>query len=361
MDSINQFFSSLFGPAVNQVFFGNTILTYSISVVLFILFLIIILIIDHILLKKLEKIAAKTDNPIDDFIVGLVEKNIFPLFYYGGFYLATRNLTLSEMLNKVVNGLGVVILAVFAIRFFSSGLKYWLLNYVFKEDKRKERATIKGLFPVFNTVIWAIGIIFLLDNLGFNISAVIAGLGIGGIAIALAAQNILGDLFSYFCMLFDHPFVIGDFIIIGDYMGTVEKIGIKTTRIRSLSGEQIVFPNTDLTGSRIRNYKRMENRRIVFTFGVTYETPLDKLQKIPEIVKNVAESIDKIQFDRAHFAKYGDFSLNFEVVYIVLNSDYNLYMDIQQEINYKLFEQFSKENIEFAYPTQTLFVKKEGN
>jgi small-conductance mechanosensitive channel len=187
---------------------------------------------------------------------------------------------------------------------------------------------------------------------------VVAGLGIGGIAVALAAQAVLGDLFSYFSILMDRPFELGDFIIIDDYMGTIEHIGIKTTRIRSLGGEQLVFSNTDLTGSRIRNYKRMEQRRIVFRIGVVYQTPVEKLKEIPGIIKGIMDAIPEARTDRAHFASYGDSSLDFEIVYYVLTGDYNKYMDIQQEINLSLAEEFERRGIEFAYPTRTLFIEK---
>jgi small-conductance mechanosensitive channel len=205
-----------------------------------------------------------------------------------------------------------------------------------------------------------LGLVFLLDNLGFEISAVIAGLGIGGIAIALAAQAILGDLFSYFVIFFDRPFEIGDFIVIGDKKGNVEYIGIKTTRLRSLSGEQLVFSNTDLTNSRIQNFRRMERRRVVFKLGVVYETPGNQLAEIPVIVKEIIDEQPDVTFDRGHFASYGDFSLNFEFVYYVMSSDYNKYMDTQQAINLKIYQEFEKRGIVFAYPTQTLYLNKIG-
>ncbi|MFC1599390.1 mechanosensitive ion channel family protein, partial [Candidatus Omnitrophota bacterium] len=207
-------------------------------------------------------------------------------------------------------------------------------------------------------LIWGLAIIFFLDNLGFKVSTVIAGLGIGGVAVALAAQAVLGDLFSYFAIIFDRPFEIGDFIIIGEYLGTIEHIGVKTTRIRSLGGEQLVFSNTDLTNSRVRNYKRMQKRRVVFKLGVTYQTSLDQLKAVPGIIEKAIKSIDNTTFDRAHFLSYGDFSLVLEVVYYVLTGDYNKYMDIQQSINFAIKEEFEKRGIEFAYPTQTLYVNK---
>ena len=192
----------------------------------------------------------------------------------------------------------------------------------------------------------------LLDNLGFDISAVVASLGIGGVAIALASQGILQDLFSYFSILLDRPFELGDFIIVGDYLGTVEYVGIKTTRLRSISGEEIVIANTDLTGSRIRNFKRMRQRRIVFKFGVVYETSADLLAKIPVIIKEIINHTEHATFDRAHFSGYGEYSLDFEVVYFINTSDYNVYMNAQQQINLAVKAKFARHNIEFAYPTQ---------
>jgi small-conductance mechanosensitive channel len=200
-----------------------------------------------------------------------------------------------------------------------------------------------------------------MDNLGFNISAVIAGLGIGGIAIALAAQAILGDLFSYFVIFFDRPFEVGDFIVVGDKTGTVEYTGIKTTRIRALSGEQLVFSNTDLTNSRIHNFKKMQERRVVFKLGVVYQTPTAQLEEIPKIVRAIIEKHTDVRFDRGHFASYSDFSLNFEFVYFVFGAEYVKYMDTQQSINLEIYKEFEKRKIEFAYPTQTLYLNKENH
>jgi small-conductance mechanosensitive channel len=207
-------------------------------------------------------------------------------------------------------------------------------------------------------LIWTIVFLLVLDNLGVNITALIAGLGVGGIAVALALQTILGDLFASLSIVLDKPFVVGDFLIVGDLLGSVEYVGLKTTRLRSLSGEQLVFSNSDLLSSRIRNYGRMYQRRVVFNLGVTYQTPRDKLIKIPEIVRAAIEQQDKTRFDRSHFKEYGDFALVFESVYYVQGPDYNEYMDIQQAVNLQVHEQFEQQGIEFAYPTQTLFVKQ---
>ena len=229
-----------------------------------------------------------------------------------------------------------------------------------KLDAAEAKAT-RSITTVLNWVIWAGGAVFILDNLGIKISAVIAGLGIGGIALALAAQSILGDLFSSFAIFLDKPFKVGDFIIVGDLLGVVEHVGIKTTRIKSLHGEQLVFPNSDLTNSRIRNYKKMQKRRVSFQIGVLYQTTHEQLKNIPQIVAEIVKNIDKVTLDRAHFLSFADFSLVFEIVYYVDGSDYNLYMDIQQEINLALKENFGKAGIEFAYPTQTLYTVKQNS
>jgi small-conductance mechanosensitive channel len=208
--------------------------------------------------------------------------------------------------------------------------------------------------------VWAIVFLLVLDNLGVNITALVAGLGVGGIAVALAAQNIISDLFASLSIVLDRPFVLGDFLVIDDYYGNVEKVGLKTTRVRSLSGEQLVFSNNDLLSSRIRNYGQMVERRIVFTIGVVYQTPYEKLAELPGIIEDIVVKQDSARFDRAHFQRFGDYSLNFETVYYVESSDYRLYMDIQQAVNLEIFRRFAEEGIEFAYPTQTLFVERDS-
>ncbi|MCD6311734.1 MAG: mechanosensitive ion channel family protein, partial [Elusimicrobia bacterium] len=207
-------------------------------------------------------------------------------------------------------------------------------------------------------IVWSAALLFFLDNIGIEITSVLAGLGIGGVAIALAAQAVLGDLFSYFSIFFDRPFEVGDFVIVGEYMGTVEYIGMKTTRIRSLGGEQVIFSNSDLTNSRLKNYKRMLQRRVVFKVGVTYETPTEKLKAIPGVIKKAVEDAGNTVFDRSHFSSFGDFSLDFETVYYVKSGDYNKYMDAQQEINLTLKKEFEERMIDFAYPTQLVYLNK---
>lgn len=223
----------------------------------------------------------------------------------------------------------------------------------YKAARDSNWKTAEGVIQLaFRTAIWALVVLLALDNLGIDITALVTGLGIGGIAAALAINNILGDLFASLSIILDDPFEVGDFIIVGDLMGTVEKIGIKSTRVRSLTGEQIVFANADLLGSRIRNYKRMQERRVVFPLGIIYETPHEKVKTVPEWIRSIVESQENVRFDRCHFKAFGDFSLNFETVYYTLTPDYNIFMDIQQTINQQILAKFADEGVDFAYPTQ---------
>ncbi|OQX78857.1 MAG: mechanosensitive ion channel protein MscS [Candidatus Omnitrophica bacterium 4484_70.1] len=340
-------------------FLGNRVSLYIGCALSFLLGVIALKIFRRTFLKWLKRWAEKTSTTIDDFLVEVIQKILIPLAYFGVFYLSINILTLPPLLKKIIDILGIAVLTLFTAHLVNQLTVYAFRTYWRRRggDKALDRS-LKGIFRVTKVVVWGLAIVFFLDNIGFKISTVIAGLGIGGVAIALAAQTILKDIFSYLSILFDHPFEVGDFIIIDNYLGTVEYIGIKTTRIRSLGGEQLVFSNTDLTDSRLRNYKRMEKRRVVFRIGVVYSTPLDKLKKIPKIIEEIIKNVKDTIFDRAHFFSYGDFSLIFEIVYYVIGSDYNKYMDIQQEINFAIKERFEKEEIEFAYPTQTIYLSK---
>jgi small-conductance mechanosensitive channel len=345
----------------NQTIFNNRLWDYLVLVIVLLLGLIIIKFFKRYLLKHLKAWSAKTTTNIDDFAIRTLEKKLFPLLYYSLIYFGLNGLKLDVLIKRSINILGVALLLYYSVRFALDTISY-IMEYVWakKEVDESRKGALNGVVLVFKVMVWGLTVIIFLDNLGVKVSGIVAGLGIGGVAVALAAQAILGDLFSYFTIFFDRPFEIGDFIITGEFLGTVEHIGVKTTRLRSLSGEQLIFSNSDLTNSRLRNYKRMERRRVLFQIGVTYETDTAALKAIPGIIKDIISGFAGTVFDRAHFASYGDFSLNFEIVYYVLGSDYNRYMDIQQEINFQIKEEFEQRGIEFAYPTQTLFLKKEG-
>ena len=335
----------------------NTLHDYLIALGIIVLGIILTRVIRYIVNRQLKKLTEATETAIDDYVVESINRFGVPILYFAAIYIGVKSLTLTPGVNNVVRIATLIVVTFFAVRFISTTILMLLRSYVKQQENGAEKVKqLGGIMLIFNIIIWAIGLLLLLDNFGVDVTAMIAGLGIGGIAIALAAQNILGDLFNYFVIFFDRPFEIGDFIIIDDKLGTVEAIGIKTTRVKSLSGEQLVFSNSDLTSSRIHNYKRMQRRRIVFGVNVIYQTPLEQVREIPSILRSAVETQELAQFDRAHFKAYGDSSLDFEIVYIVLTADFNQYMDVQQAINLVIFEEFEKRGIEFAYPTRTLYM-----
>lgn len=337
---------------------GNTIHSYLIALGIFIGGVLGAHVFRLYILARLNKWADSTATTVDDLLVQAMRKTLVPALYLGSLYIALLTLTLSANMERGINSAAIILFSLLVVRSITTAVRFGLHSYAQVSESSGGEKQIKGIASLANFVIWALALVFVLDNLGVRISAVVAGLGIGGIAVALAAQAVLGDLFSYFVIFFDKPFVVGDLIVVGDKTGTVEYIGIKTTRLRALGGEQLIFSNTDLTNSRVHNFKKMEKRRVVFKLGVTYQTPAEKLKAIPQIVKGIIVAQEDTAFDRGHFASYGDFSLDFEFVYMVTGAEYAKYMDIQQAINLEIFEAFEREKIEFAYPSQTLFVNK---
>jgi small-conductance mechanosensitive channel len=343
---------------LDRTFLDNTLQTWAIAVGTALLVWMAIKVVKTFLQRRMAKLVARTRSEMDDLILEVIRetKFFFPLIV--AIYVGAQALELPELAENIIAGATVILVLLQAGIWGSTMITFWVKRYMKRRMQEDAAAatSVAALSFVGKLALWAVLLLLALDNLGYDVTALVAGLGIGGIAVALALQNVLGDLFASLSIVLDKPFVIGDFIIVGDYLGTVEHIGLKTTRVRSLGGEQLVFSNGDLLESRIRNYKRMAERRVLFGFGVVYQTPPDALAAIPGQVREIIESIDKTRFDRAHFKGYGDSSLDFEVVYYVLSPDYNMYMDIQQEINLEVYRRFAEQGIDFAYPTRTLYV-----
>jgi small-conductance mechanosensitive channel len=286
-------------------------------------------------------------------------RSLLPFVLIFAAYAGLRVLDLPHRLMPWISSITMVALILQATLWGNALSDFFLIRSRMRESEGNGAriSTLRTAAFVIKLVLAAVAAVLILDNIpGVEITALVASLGITGIAVALAVQNVLSDLFASLSILLDKPFTIGDFIVVDNYIGEVEYIGLKTTRVRSLSGEQLIFSNNDLLKSRVRNYKRMTERRVVFSFGVTYQTPLSKLKQIPSAVRDIIQSCKRARFDRAHFQGYGDFALNFEVVYYVLDPDYNRYMDIQQEINLSIYQYFTENRIDFAYPTQTLHI-----
>ena len=339
---------------------GNTLLSWALAAGTFILVWFVLMLVRRVVGRRLQKLYARNGVLAIDVAEDIVHATRGWFLFLIGLFIGSRFLDMSESVSAWSAG------ATMIATLLQLGL--WLSAGVLKSIDVKRRRQLKEhpdgvaamdiLSFIARVAIWSFVLLAVLDNIGVNITTLIAGLGVGGIAVALAAQNILSDLFASLSIVLDKPFVVGDFLIIGDFQGAVEKVGIKTTRLRSLWGEQLVFSNNDLLSSRIRNYGRMNERRVAFSLGVTYQTPADKLAKIPEMIRRAVDAQADTRFDRAHFQKYGDFALIFEIVYYVLSADYNQYMDIQQSINLKIYADFEANGIEFAYPTQTIYVNR---
>lgn len=311
------------------------------------------------IIGRLRHFATGSSRKLNRGLAAIVGRTHQALLTLPALYLGTRMLDLPEGLNPLLGGASAISLFAQVGVWGSAGLSFWIAESRAEAAKDNAPTThYSAISFVGRVVLWAVVLLLALDNLGVDITALVAGLGVGGIAVALAVQNILGDLFASLSIVLDKPFEVGDFIVVGEFLGTVENVGLKTTRVRSLGGEQLVFANSDLLGARVRNYKRMQERRILFKFGVLYQTPPEQLEQIPVMVREIIEALPEVRFDRAHFFAFGDSSYDFEVVYWMQTPEYNRYMDTQQAINLALVRRFAEADIDFAYPTRTLFVEK---
>ncbi|MEZ4643557.1 MAG: mechanosensitive ion channel family protein [Chloroflexota bacterium] len=338
---------------------GDTIQNWLLALLVVVGVIVILRLIEKMIVRRARVFARKTETRVDDFVVDLLSRTRVWFLLIVALYSGSLALALPETAVKVIGHVGTIALFLQAAVWGQGAITFWVARY--KQERLAEDAgsvtVLSALGLIGKLVLWAVILLLILDNLGVEVTSLIAGLGISGIAVALAVQNILGDLFASLSIVLDKPFVIGDVITVGEFTGTVEKIGLKTTRVRNVSGEQLVFSNTDLLTSRIRNYKTMQERRVVFSFGVLYETPPQTLAQIPQMVRDVIEAQAQTRFDRAHFTDFGGSALNFEVVYFMQTPDFMMYKDTQQAINLALLTQFAAANIEFAYPTQTLMVR----
>jgi len=345
-----------------QVLSTNSFNSYLSALLILIVGSFIITLINRFLKKRLLKYEGSPRYDFLSFLYSIFKTTFFPLIYLGILITAVSSLKIPEMLQTIIDYSGIILLTITSIRFINSIIDYWLKTLQTKKGKTVSQIQgLKGLFGIMKITVWILGILIAAQNMGYDVSTAVAGFGITGIAVVFAAQSILGDLFSYFSILFDKPFEAGDFVIIGDMMGTIEHIGFKTTRLTSLTGEQLIISNGDMTSSRLKNYKRMKRRRIVFTIGFVYSLTHDQLKTIPSIFENIVMNTENVTFDRAHFVDFGPYSLNFEVVYYVNSSDYLVYMNAHQAINLEIKKIFDEKGIGFAFPTQTIQAILESN
>ncbi len=348
--------------ALDNALYGNSLQQWLIALAIVLAGVLLLPLVQAVLARRAARLAERVETLWDDALVAAFRQTRFWFLLALSLYLGSLALVLPTKARDVVEAAVILALLAQAAIWGNTAINVGLEQYALRRREKDPASvtTVSALSFIGKLAFFTVLVLLALDNVGIEVTALIAGLGIGGIAVALAAQNILGDLFASLSIVLDKPFVLGDFITVGDFQGNVEKIGLKTTRLRSLSGEQLVLSNNDLLQSRIRNYKRMVERRVQFSLGVTYNTPREKLAEIPAMIREIVESQPEARFDRAHFKEFGSYSLNFEVVYYVLKADFKLYMDIQQAMNLALYDRFAQNGIEFALPTQTVRVENPG-
>lgn len=348
---------------LNNIYWGNSVWAYLVAAGSIIIAWVALRVLRYRVISVIRKRTEATKGQLDDVLVKAVQNYLLPFAYLWLNYSIISQLNLHPKLERILEVAMIFITTYYTIRLINFLICGALTIYMERKNEPAERIRqLNGILLVLKALVWIIGIIVLIDNLGYNIRTVIAGLGVGGIAVALAAQNILGDLFSYLVIFFDKPFEIGDFIVMGQHSGVVEKIGIKTSHVRSPDGQQLVMPNAEMVKTVIHNYKRLLRRRMLFNISVTFHTPPATLKEIPGIIRDIIDRYEPVTFDRAHVKGFGEYSVNYEAVYYIDSADFLTFMDMHQAICIDILETFGKKGIEFAFPTtQTIFSNKDGS
>ena len=341
---------------LDRILLGSTVQSWGELLLLWLAVAVGLLLVRRLVAGRFVALSERTDNNIDDAIAVLLKGTRTTFLVVIALAIAVSIAEDDSPATQVIRRIAFIAAMIQVGLWGNDIVAFWATLYTKRQGEEgvAQITAVRAVGLVARIVLWSVLFVLALDNFGVDITALVAGLGIGGIAIALAVQNVLQDLLAYISIVVDKPFVYGDFIVLGDFAGSVEYIGIKSTRLRSISGEQLVFSNSDLLSSRLRNYKRMYERRVVISTGVTYDTPRPKLERIPGMIRNVVEAQADIRFDRCHLKSFGDFAITFETVFYVTAPDYALFMDRQQAINLGIHEAFEGDQIEFAFPTQTL-------
>jgi len=343
---------------LNYTVFGNVLRDYILAITVFVVTIIVFKAIKYQVIKKLRHAADKTKSDIDDLLIKIVDKVGWHFYIFFATYFAINFIQLPAIILTIFSYATPIVVVFIIVRSVQQVVNYGILKVTKEKEPENGTSVANVLGRITKGILWSLAFLYIITQFGYDITTVVASFGVAGIVLAFGLQHVLSDIFASFSIFFDKPFNVGDFITVGDNWGVVKKVGIRSTRIQSLQGQEVIIPNQELTSAQIHNYKKMEKRRVQFSYGLIYDTSSEKIEKALEITKQVVSSVDLVDFDRVHFKEYGDFSLNFEVVYHVNTSDYNKYMDIQQEINLNLKKEFEKEKIEFAYPTQTVIINK---
>ncbi len=345
----------------NTFYWGNSLFSYLQAMGIFLVVILVTFMLKLFILARFRNLAKKSDTKADDLLIKAISSIGLPFYLILGFNIASRRLNLPQEAWSYINGFTIVVLIIYLFARIQEIIIYVIRKFIARkktDEGESVDTSMANFLAIFaNILIWLIAVIIILQSFNINVATLVGGLGITGIAVAFALQNVLSDIFASFTIYLDRPFEIGDFIVVGEDHGTVEHIGIKSTRIRDLGGYLLVYSNKELTESRIANYGDIQRRRVVMKLGLEYSTSSQQLKMVPGIVKNIIKEIEICEFSRVHFTNFGHSSLDYELVYFVNNPDYAVMMDIKQKINLEIKQNFEENGIKFAYPTQTIMVK----
>ena len=348
---------------LEYIFLGNSIKEWLLALLVFFLTLLVFGVIRAYLLRRIPRMAGREGSELNELVQDLIKRTNPYLVFFLALYLGSLTLSLTDTVTAILRKVAIVTLILQAA-LLGMGLIDYLVRRRIKADPKNEAATATTMGAValiLKIALWSIVTLLILENVtGMEMDALIAALGVSGIAVALAVQNILGDLFSSVSIALDKPFVIGDSITVGEFSGTVEHIGLKSTRLRSLSGEQLIFSNSDLLSSRIQNFRRLEQRRVAFVLGVSTQTPYEKLEVIPNLIQEIIESQDETIFDRVVFMEFGAYTHNFEVVYFIDSPEVKVHIDTRHRIYMSIQRRFEEEGIDMPFPTQTILLERQS-
>jgi len=347
-----------FDEILSFTVFNNALRDYILAITIFVITMIVFKTIKYQVIKKLRHAVNKTKGDIDDLLIKIIDNVGWHFYVFFGIYFAINFIQLPTVITTIFSYAVPIVTVFIIVKSLQQVVNYGILKVTKEKEPENGQSIANILGRIAKGILWSLAFLYIITLFGYDPTTIVASFGVAGIVLAFGLQHVLSDVFASFSIFFDKPFNVGDFITVGGNWGVVKKVGIRSTRIESLQGQEIIIPNQELTSAEIHNYKKMEKRRIQFSFGLIYDTSSEKIEKALEITKQVVSSVELVDLGRVHFKEYGDFSLNFEVVYHVKTSDYNKYMDIQQEINLKLKKEFEKEQIEFAFPTQTVIINK---
>lgn len=347
-----------FQDVLRTQWFGNSLQAWLTAAITATAIFVVLMLVRRTAIARLGKVAERTTNNIDDMVVGVIGQTRKLVLFAVAIYIATLPLRLGRAEPYLHTAAKLVVLWQAAL-WGVAAVGFWVTHYMRHRTASNDRASVAMITAMgvgAKVILWILVSITALKTVfGIEITALITGLGVGGIAVALAVQNILGDLLAALAIVFDKPFDVGDPIAVDQVSGTVEHIGLKTTRIRSVNGEQVIIGNGDLLKSRLRNYKRMAERRVLFHVDVTFDTPPDVLARLPKIVEQIVTAQSPVRFDRSHIATFGESGIRIETVYFVLSADYKLYMNTQQTVYLEVLRQFAAENVRFAFPSRMVY------